>query len=184
MKHSRLTDNFDESSLEFQRKTLEWSGLSDETYVPEAMHFIPPRLSMRVAREETEQVMFGALDSLFANTRINPKQIVVLVVNCSLFNSTPSLSAMIVNKYKLRWNIRSFNLGGIGCSAGVIAVDLAKDLLQVHLNTYAVVVSNENITQNWYFGNKKSMLIPNCLLRVGGSALLLSNKSKDRRPTN
>ncbi|KAH6796239.1 hypothetical protein C2S51_037225 [Perilla frutescens var. frutescens] len=69
----------------------------------------------------------------------------------------------------------------MGCSAGVIAVDLAKDMLQVHRNTYAVVVSTENITQNWYFGNKKSMLIPNCLFRVGGSAVLLSNKAKDRR---
>ncbi|KAK1550537.1 hypothetical protein Q3G72_020591 [Acer saccharum] len=88
---------------------------------------------------------------------------------------------MIINKYKLRGNIRSFNLGGMGCSAGVIAIDLAKDMLQVNRNTYAVVVSTENITQNWYFGNKKSMLIPNCLFRVGGAAILLSNKSRDRR---
>ncbi|CAA0843390.1 3-ketoacyl-CoA synthase 4 [Striga hermonthica] len=181
MTHSRLTGDFDESSLEFQRKILERSGLGDETYVPEAMHFIPPRPSMRAAREEAEQVMFGALDNLFAATGVKPKEIGVLVVNCSLFNPTPSLSAMIVNKYKLRGNIRSFNLGGMGCSAGVIAVDLAKDMLQVHRNTYAVVVSTENITQNWYFGNKKSMLIPNCLFRVGGAAVLLSNKARDRR---
>ncbi|KHN20977.1 3-ketoacyl-CoA synthase 4 [Glycine soja] len=133
------------------------------------------------ARAEAEQVMFGALDNLFQSTNIKPKDIGILIVNCSLFNPTPSLSSMIVNKYKLRGNIRSFNLGGMGCSAGVIAVDLAKDLLQVHRNTYAVVVSTENITQNWYFGNKKSMLIPNCLFRVGCSVLLLSNKPADRR---
>ncbi|KAJ8540988.1 hypothetical protein K7X08_001804 [Anisodus acutangulus] len=181
MQHSRLTGDFDESSLEFQRKILERSGLGDETYVPEAMHHLPPQPSMQAAREEAEQVMFGALDKLFANTNVKPKDIGVLVVNCSLFNPTPSLSAMIVNKYKLRGNIRSFNLGGMGCSAGVIAVDLAKDMLQVHRNTYAVVVSTENITQNWYFGNEKSMLIPNCLFRVGGAAILLSNKSVDRR---
>ncbi|KAI9180173.1 hypothetical protein LWI28_001965 [Acer negundo] len=181
MEHSRLTGDFDESSLEFQRRILERSGLGEETYVPEAMHYLPPRPSMAAAREEAEQVMFGALDNLFANTNVKPKDIGVLVVNCSLFNPTPSLSAMIVNKYKLRGNIRSFNLGGMGCSAGVIAVDLAKDMLQVHRNTYAVVVSTENITQNWYFGNKKSMLIPNCLFRVGGAAVLLSNKPKDKR---
>ncbi|KAJ0009913.1 hypothetical protein Pint_34655 [Pistacia integerrima] len=181
MEHSRLTGDFDESSLEFQRKILERSGLGEETYLPEAMHDIPPRPSMAAAREEAEQVMFGALDNLFANTNVKPKDIGILVVNCSLFNPTPSLSAMIVNKYKLRGNIRSFNLGGMGCSAGVIAIDLAKDMLQVHRNTYAVVVSTENITQNWYFGNKKSMLIPNCLFRVGGAAVLLSNKAKDRR---
>ncbi|CAH1442836.1 unnamed protein product [Lactuca virosa] len=181
MKHSRLTGDFDESSLEFQRKILERSGLGEETYVPEAMHFVPPRPSMAAAREEAEQVMYGALDNLFSSTGVKPKDIGILVVNCSLFNPTPSLSSMIVNKYKLRGNIRSFNLGGMGCSAGVIAIDLAKDMLQVHRNTYAVVVSTENITQNWYFGNKKSMLIPNCLFRVGGSAVLLSNKSIDKR---
>lgn len=181
MDHSRLCGNFDESSLEFQRKILERSGLGEETYVPEAMHYLPPRPSMAAAREEAEQVMFGALDALFCNTGVKAKDIGILVVNCSLFNPTPSLSAMIVNKYKLRGNIRSFNLGGMGCSAGVIAVDLAKDLLQVHGGTYAVVVSTENITQNWYFGNNKSMLIPNCLFRVGGAAVLLSNRAADRR---
>ncbi|KAB2091698.1 hypothetical protein ES319_A03G210100v1 [Gossypium barbadense] len=181
MEHSELTGDFDESSLEFQRKILERSGLGEETCVPEAMHYLPPRPSMAAARQEAEQVMFGALDKLFANTNVKPRDIGILVVNCSLFNPTPSLSAMIINKYKLRGNIRSFNLGGMGCSAGVIAIDLAKDMLQVHRNSYAVVVSTENITQNWYFGNKKSMLIPNCLFRVGGAAVLLSNRSVDRR---
>ena len=30
-----------------------------------------------------------------------------------------------------------------------------------------------------YFGNQRSMLIPNCLFRVGGAAVVLSNKLKD-----
>ncbi|KAK1436534.1 hypothetical protein QVD17_02315 [Tagetes erecta] len=178
MKHSRLTGDFDESSLEFQKKILERSGLGQETYFPEAMHAVPPRPSMMAAREEAEQVMYGAIDNLLSSTRIKAKDVGILVVNCSLFNPTPSLSSMIVNK--LRGNVKSFNLGGMGCSAGVIAVDLAKDMLRVHRNTYAIVVSTENITQNWYFGNKKSMLIPNCLFRVGCSAVLLSNRSSDR----
>ena len=180
MRHSKLC-GFSEDALEFQRKILERSGLSEETYVPEAMHALPPQPTMANARAEAETVMFGALDNLFKATGVKPKDVGVLVVNCSLFNPTPSLSAMIVNKYKLRGNIRSFNLGGMGCSAGVIAIDLARDMLQVHRNTYAVVVSTENITQNWYFGNRKSMLIPNCLFRVGGAAVLLSNRGADRR---
>ncbi|KAI5660955.1 hypothetical protein M9H77_20278 [Catharanthus roseus] len=179
--HSKLIGDFADSSLDFQRKILERSGLGEQTYLPEALHVLPPKPSMSAAREEAEQVMFGALDNLFKSTNVNPKEIGILVVNCSLFNPTPSLSAMIVNKYKLRGNIRSFNLGGMGCSAGVIAIDLAKDMLQIHRNTYAVVVSMENITQNWYFGNKKSMLIPNCLFRVGGAAILLSNKGSESR---
>ena len=58
-------------------------------------------------------------------------QIDILVVNCSLCNPTPSLSAMIINHFKMRSNIVSYNLGAMGCSAGVIAVNLAKELLQV-----------------------------------------------------
>ncbi|KAL4581272.1 hypothetical protein LXL04_017483 [Taraxacum kok-saghyz] len=181
MERSKLHGGFNESALEFQRKILQRSGLGEETYLPPALHSVPPVPSMVTAREEAEQVMFGALENLFKSTNVNPKDIGILVVNCSLFNPTPSLSSMIVNKYKLRGNIKTFNLGGMGCSAGVIAVDLAKDMLQIHRNTYAVVVSMENITQNWYFGNKKSMLIPNCLFRVGCAAVLLSNKSTDKR---
>ncbi|CAA0807625.1 3-ketoacyl-CoA synthase 4 [Striga hermonthica] len=181
MKHSRLNGSFSEPALEFQSRILERAGLGDETYLPEALHRLPPEPSIVAARAEAEMVMFGVLDNLFGSTGVEPKEIGILVVNCSLFNPTPSLSAMIVNRYKFQSNVKSFNLGGMGCSAGVIAVDLAKDMLRVHRNTYAIVVSTENITENWYFGNKKSMLIPNCLFRMGGSALLLSNRGSDRR---
>ncbi|KAL8143428.1 hypothetical protein V2J09_016460 [Rumex salicifolius] len=181
VEHSKAVGVFDESCIEFQRKILERSGLGDDTVFPPALHAVPYRPSMADARAEAEEVIFGALDDLFEATRVNPKQIGVLVVNCSLFSPTPSISAMIVNKYKLRSNIRSFNLGGMGCSAGVIALDLAKDMLQVHRNTYAVVVSTETLSLNGYTGNSKPMLVTNCLFRVGGAAVLLSNRSSDKR---
>ena len=47
-------------------------------------------------------------------------------------------------------------------------------------NCYALVVSTENITLGWYVGNDRSMLLTNCLFRVGGAAILLSNRSSDR----
>ena len=58
-------------------------------------------------------------------------QIDILIVNCSLFNPTPSLSAMIVNHFKMKSSIVSYNLSGMGCSAGVISLSLARELLQV-----------------------------------------------------
>jgi 3-ketoacyl-CoA synthase len=39
----------------------------------------------------------------------------------------------------------------------------------------------ESLTQNWYFGNNRSMLITNCLFRMGAAAILLTNQSTDRR---
>ncbi|XP_073129477.1 3-ketoacyl-CoA synthase 11-like isoform X1 [Henckelia pumila] len=180
MERSRLTGSFTDLNLEFQQKILERSGLGESTYLPEAVLRVPPNPCIAEARKEAETVMFGAIDELLAKTSLKPKDIGILIVNCSLFNPTPSLSAMIVNHYKLRGNIISYNLGGMGCSAGLISIDLAKDLLQAHPNTYALVISMENITLNWYFGNERSMLVSNCLFRMGGAAVLLSNRRSDR----
>ncbi|KAF3974480.1 hypothetical protein CMV_002201 [Castanea mollissima] len=61
---------------------------------------------------------------------------------------------MVVNRYKLRGNILSYDLGGMGCSAGLISIDLAKRLLQVQPSSYALVVSMESMTLNWYSGGR------------------------------
>ena len=38
---------------------------------------------------------------------------------------------MVINKFKMRSDIDSYNLAGMGCSAGVLAVGLATKLLRV-----------------------------------------------------
>lgn len=131
LERSELTGSFTEENLGFQKKIMERSGLGEKTYFPEAVMSIPPNPCMAEARKEAEEVMFGAIDELLEKTGVKAKDIGILVVNCSLFNPTPSLSAMIVNHYKLRGNVLSYNLGGMGCSAGLISIDLAKQLLQV-----------------------------------------------------
>uniref|UniRef100_A0A2N9FB82 3-ketoacyl-CoA synthase n=1 Tax=Fagus sylvatica TaxID=28930 RepID=A0A2N9FB82_FAGSY len=180
MKQSELSGNFTEESLAFQKKILERSGYGDNTYVSKSLLEVPLNLSFEEARKEAEMVMFGVIDELLVKTGVKCKDIGILVVNSSMFNPTPSLSAMVVNRYKLRGNILSYSLGGMGCSAGLISIDLAKQLLQVQPNSYALVVSMESMTLNWYRGNNRSMLITNCLFRMGAAAILLSNRSFDR----
>lgn len=131
MDRSQSVGIFSKDNLAFQQNILERSGLGQNTYVPEALLRVPPNPSMSEARKEAETVMFGAIDAVLEKTGVKPKEIGILVVNCSLFNPTPSLSAMIVNKYKLRENILTYNLGGMGCSAGLISIDLVKQLLPV-----------------------------------------------------
>jgi 3-ketoacyl-CoA synthase len=131
MAQSAAAGAFTGDSLSFQRKILERSGLGQGTYFPAAVLNSPPNPCMAEARREAEQVMFGAIDAVLAKTGVRARDIGVVVVNCSLFNPTPSLSAMIVNHYKLRGNVATYNLGGMGCSAGLISIDLAKQLLQV-----------------------------------------------------
>jgi 3-ketoacyl-CoA synthase len=86
---------------------------------------------------------------------------------------------MVCNEFGMRKDVRSYNLGGMGCSANVISVDLAKQLLQNEPGTRALVISTENLTENLYTGGDKSMLLQNTLFRCGGCALLLSSRRVD-----
>jgi 3-ketoacyl-CoA synthase len=177
---ARKSGKFDEDSLAFQSRLLAKSGIGDESYMPRCV-FEPNAncATMKEGRAEASTAMFAALDELFDRCRVRPKDVGVLVVNCSLFNPTPSLSAMIVNHYKMRGNILSYNLGGMGCSAGVIAIDLARDMLQASGAGLAVVVSTEAVSFTWYPGKRRSMLIPNAFFRAGCAAVLLSNRRRD-----
>ena len=84
-----------------------------QTYFPPGLMSYPPDLSMQSARAEAEYIFCNALDALFASTGIKPRDVDILIVNCSLFAPTPSLAAMIMNKYKMREDTDSYNLSGM-----------------------------------------------------------------------
>jgi len=99
--------------VSFCLKLLGRSGLGESTWFPPGLMSYPPDLSMQAARAEAEYVFKNALDALFASTGIHPKDVDILIVNCSLFAPTPSLAAMIMNMYKMREDIDSYNLSGM-----------------------------------------------------------------------
>jgi hypothetical protein len=231
------TGDFEPESLAFMSKVLHRSGLGDETYAPPSLTNVPMSLNMSAARAEFEAVAFGAVKELLNKANVSPKQVGIVITNSSLFNTTPSLSAAIMNHFKMGSNTINYNLGGMGCSggrpgrvrhswlprgtqrwqgtgiaetrgpvcpallaprpptpvalivcplahplpllAGVIATDLARQLLEIYPNSYAMVVSTENLTYNWYPGTSRGMLVTNTIFRVGGAAMLFSNKAKD-----
>ncbi|XP_048558239.1 3-ketoacyl-CoA synthase 6-like [Triticum urartu] len=172
----------DERSLRFMVRLLERSGLGEETCLPDAQHYIPPERDLGSSRDEAELVVFSAIDDLLAKTKVSGEDIDILVVNCSLFAPTPSFADMVVSRYKLREDVRSVHLAGMGCSAGLISVELARNLLQVAPGgSNALVVSTETITRNYYTGKERAMLLPNCLFRMGGAAVLLSTRGRNAR---
>uniref|UniRef100_A0ACD5WET8 Uncharacterized protein n=1 Tax=Avena sativa TaxID=4498 RepID=A0ACD5WET8_AVESA len=180
--HTRMLPGFDERSVRFMTRLLERSGLGEETCLPYAQHSIPPSRDLDHSRAEAQLIIFSAIDDLLAKTGITPDAIDILVVNCSLFAPVPSFTDMIINKYKMRSDVRNVHLSGMGCSAGLISVGLAKNLLQVApVGANALVVSTETITPNYYMGRERAMLLPNCLFRMGGAAVLLSTNGANAR---
>ncbi|WIA09022.1 hypothetical protein OEZ85_008436 [Tetradesmus obliquus] len=171
---------FSEADVAFQERMAYRTGLSDDTAVcPAIQSGDESNCTMEAARFEFGTTCITTVTELFAKTGVKPHQVNFVITNSSLFNPTPSLSAMIMNHFKMSGRTINYSLGGMGCSAGVIALDLARELLGQHPNSVALVVSHENITNNYYSGSDKSMLIPNVLFRCNGSAVLLTNRRCD-----
>ena len=117
------------------------------TDTPEWMRVQPSECCCSLARAYLASVCVFYKERCIGHAGLAPRDIDIIVVNCSLFNPTPSLSAMVVNHFKMRGDIISYNLAGMGCSAGVIAIGLAERILRTEPGKYALVVSTENITQ-------------------------------------
>ncbi|KAM0878919.1 hypothetical protein ACQ4PT_034565 [Festuca glaucescens] len=177
LEHFRLIGCFDDGSVEFMSRVVEASGMCDETYFPPSLHRIPPSATHADAVQEVGALFFPTLDELFAKTGVPPSAVGALVVSCSGFCPAPSLAAVIVNRYRMRGDVKAFSLSGMGCAAGVVGVDVARGMLRAHAGSvqYAVVVSAEIVTVGWYAGKDPSKLLLNCFFRTGCAAALLSN---------
>ncbi|KAL9266666.1 3-ketoacyl-CoA synthase 2-like protein, partial [Drosera capensis] len=172
--------HYTENTMDFIRKLADSAGVGPSSYMAEALLREPLMISLNEARLEAEAVLFGAVDQLFAKTGVKPEEIGIVIANCSIFCPLPSLSDMIVNRYRLNSTVLAFNLSGMRCTAGLSAIKLAKQLLQLHEYCYSLIVSTETLTENFYKGNNHLMLAANCVFRVGGAAILLSNHARDK----
>jgi 3-ketoacyl-CoA synthase len=160
----------------FLLKTKVSSGIGEETYCPRnVIEGREESATLMDALSEMDDIIFDTLDKLFAKTGVSPSEIDIIVASVSLFSPAPSLSARVIKRYKMRKDIKAFNLSGMGCSASVVAVDLVKQLFKTYRNSFAIVVSTESIGPNWYSGKEKSMMLSNILFRTGGCSMLLTN---------
>eukprot|EP00956_Cyclotella_meneghiniana_P006546 scaffold8637_cov92-Cyclotella_meneghiniana.AAC.2 len=178
---------FTDDSIKFMERLLERSGTGQSTAWPpgivQCLNGKETDRSISASRKEAETVIFDIVESALKKAKLHPKDIDILVINCSLFSPTPSLCAMVISKFGMRQDIQSFNLSGMGCGASLISVGLAKDMLQRHRfrGGKALVVSTEVITPNLYHGNERGYLLQNTLFRCGGAAIVLSNSWFDGR---
>ncbi len=179
---------FNDDSIKFMERLLERSGTGQSTaWPPGIVQCLEPDKetdrSVEASRKEAETVIFDIVESALKKAKVHPKEVDVLVINCSLFSPTPSLCAMVISKFGMRQDIQSFNLSGMGCGASLISVGLAKDMLQRRKlkGGKALVVSTEIITPNLYHGNERGFLLQNTLFRCGGAAIVLSNSWMDGR---
>ena len=182
---------FTEESLTFLGRILERSGTGQATAWPPGItrclqddengEPLKAKADMETSRKEAETVIFDVVEQALRKANVKPREIDILVINCSLFSPTPSLCAMVTSHFGMRPDVATYNLSGMGCSASLISIELAKQMLGRHKSAKALVVSTEILTPNFYHGNDRGFLIQNTLFRCGGAAIVLSNNRFDGR---
>ncbi|XP_047342577.1 3-ketoacyl-CoA synthase 17-like [Impatiens glandulifera] len=177
----RRSEKFTNESVEFMRNIFLKSGLGGETYAPAFIADNNPTPSLSSAVEEARDGVFATVDSVLKKSRVDSDLIDVVIVTSGGFSPSPSLSSEVVRRYDLRSDVKTFNLSGMGCSSGVLSIDLAANILRGNRKIqYILVVISESITSNWYSGDNRSMLVTNCIFRVGCAAALLTNDPNRR----
>ena len=64
-----------------------------------------------------------------------------MIVSCSCYAPTPSMAACLVNRFRMRPDVLTYHLAGMGCSSSLVCVDLAKRLLQARARAPACTVA-------------------------------------------
>uniref|UniRef100_A0A6M2F181 3-ketoacyl-CoA synthase n=1 Tax=Populus davidiana TaxID=266767 RepID=A0A6M2F181_9ROSI len=165
------------NEYKFLLRAIVSSGIGEQTYGPRIIfNGQEENPTLQDLISEMEEFFHDSIGKLLARSGIAPKEIDVLVVNVSMQSVVPSLPAMIINHYKLREDVKVFNLTGMGCSASLISVNIVQNIFKIYKNAYALVVTSESLSPHWYTGSDRSMILANCLFRSGGCAMLLTNK--------
>ncbi|GAX73324.1 hypothetical protein CEUSTIGMA_g778.t1 [Chlamydomonas eustigma] len=85
-----------------------------------------------------------------------------------------------IRRFKMRSDIQSYHLGGMGCGTGVVGINLVRDLLKARPNSVALFVPSEITTYAFYDGKEKQRMVANAIFRMGGAAIMFTNKPSMR----
>ncbi|WVZ02014.1 hypothetical protein V8G54_022820 [Vigna mungo] len=136
----KRSENLGPNEYRFLLKAIVSSGIGEQTYAPrnifEGREATP---TLHDSIEEMEEFFNDAIAKLLAKSKVSPSEIDVLVVNISMLAALPSLSARIINRYKLRHDVKVYNLTGMGCSASLISMDIVKNIFKTQRNKLALL---------------------------------------------
>lgn len=178
----RKSGYFNEVALSFMEKVLDASGLAEKTALHQnilRMQDLSYTPSYSDILSETETIFEDIVGDLLKKTNTRPDEVDAVITSCSCFAPMPSLAALVVHRFGMRKDVQTYSLAGMGCGASVVCVDMAARLLAtLPKGAKIIIVTHENVSQGWYIGNDRSMLLVNCLFRAGGAAALMTNTKR------
>ncbi|KAM0868839.1 hypothetical protein ACQ4PT_041050 [Festuca glaucescens] len=160
----------------FLLKVIVNSGIGEHTYSPRNVLDGREECATHYDALDKMDAFFDyAVRAVLVKAGVSPGDVDLLALNVGSFSPAPSLAARVVSRFGMREDVMAYNLYGMGCSAGLVSVDLARRIMLTRQRTMALVVTSESCPPNWYNGTDESMMLGNCLFRCGGAAALLTN---------
>ncbi|MEM6532151.1 MAG: SDR family NAD(P)-dependent oxidoreductase [Myxococcota bacterium] len=125
----------------------------------------------RVALELLVDAARGVLD----RTGLEPRDIDIIVCNYMAGQTLPSLTARVAGELELRDDVYTVNMGDMGCSAGVAALDVATRLLRSERKPRrALVLSTEPVSNLFRVTSNIGGVVGNTLFGEGSSGVIVS----------
>ncbi len=134
----------------------------------------PDEANRRFAQVATELGTEAAIKCLHA-AELNPEQLDGLIITTCTGYLCPGLTSYISESLKLRENIFSLDLVGLGCGAALPALRAAQQYLQTHSASRVLVLCVEVCSAALSWGDEIDLILSNALFSDGAAACLLSN---------
>lgn len=125
----------------------------------------------RVGLELLESAACGVLEQ----THLDPSDIDIVVTTYMAGQTLPSLTSYIAGRLGLRDDVYTVNMGDMGCSAGVAAMDIASRLLRSERRAKrALVLAAEPVSNLFRSEGNTGGIVGNALFGEGSAALIMS----------
>jgi len=165
------------SANSFLDKTYRISGIGEEA--PLLKLVIDkirrnPKPTLEDAREEVSYIAFQIIESILKKNNLLATDI-DLLVTCSSFSPIPTVSSLVVNHFKMKEDVITYNIGSMGCSSSLIGMEIAQNYLKLNSDKKALILNVDSTCDLWYSGNDFHLLLADVLFKTGGVVALLSD---------
>lgn len=166
-------------SLSIIRKLFAHPGIIKRHFaIDDVDSFLTESPDSRIARfnrwsvELSEKAILNAL----ANVGLSVNSMTGLVVNTCTGYICPGISTYLIEKLRLRRDMKVYDLVGSGCGGAIPNLEVAGLLLKNSDDGVVVSVSVEICSATFQMGDELSLLISNALFGDGASAAVLWNR--------
>ena len=134
-------------------------------------------LIIRRFQEQAAHLSVVAIERCLKESGVSKDEIGCLAVSTCTGYLCPGLTSYVIEKAKLRPDIFTLDIAGMGCGGAMPAVQACHNYLNSNKDTYALAVSTEICSSALFWGDDPELILSNSIFSDGSAACLLTNRA-------